>query len=120
MKVSIIHKSNVKTDVLDGLAKELPVVIAGALEVPGGKLAILKPEQIWLDFSEASARDTGPDIRVMVFARGNVPRTSAENDLAKAILEKIVTLTSKSGSVYSAAIRLYFMEIGAAEYIPAC
>ena len=116
MNATIITKSNVKSSVLDELAKDLPTIIAGVLQVPGGNLAIVKPEQISLKFSQASVRDVGSDIRVMVFARSNDPRKSSENDLAKEILEKVVTLSAKSFEEYSVDIRLYLTEIGAAEY----
>lgn len=116
MNATIITKSNVKSSVLDELARDLPTIIAGVLQVPGGNLAIVKPEQISLEFSQASARDVGSDIRVMVFARSNDPRKSSENDLAKEILEKVVSLSAKSFEEYSVDIRLYLTEIGAAEH----
>jgi phosphate starvation-inducible protein PhoH len=119
MNVSIISKANVKNMVLDELAKELPVIISGLLEVPGGKLAILKPEQISLEFSHASTRDVGSDIRISVFARSIRPRTITQNNLVKTILEKVVTLIAKTGEELSVSIRLYLTEIGAAEYSPA-
>ena len=118
MNASIINKPNVKSIVLDELAMELPVIIAEVLEVPGGNLARLKPEQISLEFSQANSRDVGSDIRIMVFARSNDPRTSTENDRAKAILEKVVALIAKTGEECSVDIRLYLMEIGAAEHPP--
>lgn len=120
MNASIINKPNVKNIVLDELVKELPAIIAGVMEVPGGNLARLKPEQVSLAFSQANVRDVGPDIRIMVFARSNNPRTSTENDRAKAILEKVVALIKKTGGECSVDIRLYLMEIGAAEYSPGC
>lgn len=116
MNVSIVNKESVKGGVLDDLARELPVIISEVLEVPGGKLAILKPEQVSLEFSQASARDVGSDIRIMVFARSNDPRASTEKNLAREILEKIVALVARSGENYSLSIRLYLMEIGVAEY----
>ena len=118
MKVSIISKSSVKDETLDVLANELPVILSEMLEVPGGNLAILKPGQVSLEFSQASARDVGSDIRVNVFARKNDPRSSAENKLTKAILEKLVTSIAKTGEEYSVSIRLYLTQIGAAEYSP--
>ena len=118
MNVSIVYKSNVKSGVLDELAKELPAIMSEVLEVPGGKLAILKPEQVSLQFSEASSRDIGPDIRVMVFARTNIPRASTEKNLAKAILKKVTAVVTTSGEKYSVNIRLYLMEIGVAEHSP--
>jgi hypothetical protein len=51
----------------------------------------------------------------MVFARSNDPRTSSENDLARAVLEKVTTLISTSGEKYSVNTRIYLMEIGVAE-----
>jgi hypothetical protein len=116
MNASIIYKTNVSDDVLDALAKELPAIAAEVMEVPGGNLARLKPEQISLVFSQASSRDVGSDIRILVFARSNSPRTSTGNDRAGAILQRIVALTAAAGVDYSIDIRLYFMEIGAAKH----
>lgn len=115
MNVSITYKSNVKNGVLDGLSRELPVIMSEVLEVPGGKLAILKPEQVSLQFSQASPYDIGSDIRVMVFARTNIPRASTEKNLAKLILKKVVASVTSSGEIHSVNIRLYLMEIGMAE-----
>ena len=116
MNVSIINKPNVKSSVLDELARELPVIIADVMQVPGGNMALLKPDQVSLEFSQASLRDIGSDLRIMVFARSNDPRTSTENDRAKAILEKVVALIATSGEECSVDIRLYLMEVGAAEH----
>ncbi len=116
MNVSIVYKSNVKDSVLDDLAKELPVIFSEVLEVPGGKLAILKPEQVSLQFSQANIRDVGSDLRVMVFARTNIPRSSTEKNLANTILKKVVAVITTSGEKYSVNVRLYLMEIGVAEY----
>jgi len=116
MNATIISKSNVNNSALDMLAKELPAIIARVLEVPGGNVALLKPEQISLEFSTASLRDVGSDIRIMVYAKSNTTRTSTENDRAKTILEKVVALISQSGEEYSVDIRLYLMAIGAAEH----
>lgn len=118
MNVLIINRVNVRDGVMDDLAKELPVIISGVLEVRGGNMALLKPEQVSLEFSPANSRDVGADLRIMVFARSNDPRTSTENSLARAILEKVNTLVAKSGEEYSVDIRLYLMEIGAANYAP--
>lgn len=116
MNVTIVNKSHVKSDVLDSLATELPSIMSEVLEIPGGKVAILKPEQVSMEFSQASARDVGSDIKIMVFARKNNPRSSTENDMAKEILEKVVALIAKSGEKYSLNIRLYLTDIGVAEY----
>jgi hypothetical protein len=116
MNVSIVNKSNVKSGVLDVLARELPIHISEVLEVRGGKVAILKPEQVCLEFYQASTRDIGPDIKIMLYARRNETRASTENDLAKEILEKVIALVATSGEEYSVSIRLYLMDIGAAEY----
>lgn len=116
MNATIIHKTNVSSEVLDNLANKLPSILANALEVPGGKLAILKPEQVSLEFSQASPRDVGSDIKIMVFARSIVPRSSKEKDLAREILEKVISLSTASGEEHSVDIRLYLMEIGAAEH----
>ena len=39
MNASIIYKANVKGNVLDELASELPVIIADVMTVPGGNVA---------------------------------------------------------------------------------
>lgn len=116
MNASIIYKMNVKSHVLDELAKELPVIIAEVMEVPGGNVARLKPEQVSMVFSQASTRDVGSDIRIMAFAKSNDPRTSTGNDRANEILEKVVALNFKCGQECSVDIRLYFMDIAAAEH----
>jgi hypothetical protein len=116
MNVSIITKPNVESSVLDELAKELPAIIAEVMQVPGGNLALLKPKQVSLEFSTASLRDIGSDIRIKVFARSNDPRTLTENDRAKAILEKVTAVIATSGEECSVDIRLYLMEVGAAEH----
>ena len=116
MNATIIHKTNVKGEVLDELATALPSIISEVLEVAGGKVAILKPEQVLLEFSQASHRDVGADIRIMLFARRNATRTSHENDLARSILEKVISLTAKNGEDYSFDVRLYLMEVGAADH----
>lgn len=118
MNATVIHKSNVNNAVLDELAAALPGIISDALELPGGKLAILKPDQVALEFSQASPRDTGSDIKIMVFARSLILRSSNEKELAREILEKIVLLTTKPGEDYSIDVRLYLLEIGAAEHLP--
>ena len=69
-----------------------------------------------MQFSPASTRDVGSDIRVMVFARTNIPRASTEKNLANTILEKVVAVIVDSGEKYSVNVRLYLMEIGVAEY----
>ena len=118
MNVEIVHKANVSDAVLDGLANKLPSIVSGLLEVPGGQWAILKPEQISLQFSSASVRDIGSDLRINVLARSISPRTSAGNKLAAAILDQVVALVGALGGKYSVTIRLYLTEIGAAEYAP--
>jgi len=117
MNVTVITKSNVKSEALDIMAKELPAIISGLLEVPGGYMALLKPEQVSLEFSEASARDVGSDIRIKILASSNEPRLSSKHSLAREILEKIVTLFSNFADNYSIDIRLYLMEIGVAEHV---
>jgi hypothetical protein len=116
MNATIVHKINVKESVLDALARELPAITADTLEVPGGNVALLKPEQIVLKFSHASIRDVGPDINIMIFARKNDTRTSSENALARLIIEKVVELISNSGEEYSVNVRLYLMDIGIASH----
>jgi hypothetical protein len=116
MNATIVHKTHVKSGVLDAFVMGLPGIISDELEVAGGKVAILKPEQVLLEFSQASLRDVGPDIRIMIFARHNTARTSHENALAKSILEKVIALITSFGEEYSVDVRLYLTEIGAAEH----
>jgi hypothetical protein len=118
MNSTIIHRVHVSGSVLDNLAKALPGIISDALEVAGGNLAILKPNQVSLEFSQASPRDVGSDIKIIIFARNLTPRSSKEKDLAKEILEKVVFLACKPGEEYSIDIRLYLMEVGVAEHLP--
>ena len=118
MNATIIHKTSVKGEVLDELATGLPCIISEELEVAGGSVAILKPEQILLEFSQASQRDVGTDIRIMLFARSNTSRTSHENALARSILGKVISLIAKFSEDYSVDVRLYLMEIGAADHLP--
>lgn len=114
MNVLIINKAEVKESTLDGLAEELPVIISGVLEVRGANMALLKPGQVSLQFSQASVRDIGADLRIMVFARSNDPRISTENSRAREILEKVTALVRKTGEEYSVDVRLYLVEIGEA------
>ncbi|NTV50974.1 MAG: hypothetical protein HGB32_15870 [Geobacteraceae bacterium] len=116
MNATIIHKTKVTNEVLDHLATTLPDIISDSLELPGGKVAILKPEQVSLEFSQASPRDTGSDIKIMLFAKRLILRSSNEKELAKEILDKVVLLTTKSGEEYSIDVRLYLMDIGAADH----
>jgi hypothetical protein len=118
MNASVISKASVKDNVLDELAEELPVIISQVMEIPGGNLALVKPEQVFLEFSEANLRDKGSDIRIAVFARKNAPRTSKENVLANEILAKVQELIVACGEDYSIDIRIYLMDIGAAEHLP--
>lgn len=113
MNVSIVYKTKVTEKALDELAMGLPVIISGVLEVPGGKLAILKPQQISLVFSQANSRDVGSDIKIVAFARSNDPRSSTENELARTILERVI---ASVGENYSVDVRIYLVEIGAAEH----
>lgn len=118
MNVAVIYKKHVAERVLDDFVRELPVIMSDVLEVPGGKVAILKPEQVSLEFTEANHRDVGEDIRIMIFARSNDPRTSSENVLTREVLGKVVALIRRSGEDYSVNVRLYLMEIGKANHIP--
>ena len=116
MNATIISKPQVTNSVLEVLARELPAIIAEVLQVPGGRMALLKPGQVSLAFSQASPRDVGSDIRVMVFARSNDPRTLTEHERAQAILDKVMAVIATTGEDCSVDIRLYLMEIGAAEH----
>ncbi|MFZ4859685.1 MAG: hypothetical protein ACOYL3_25215 [Desulfuromonadaceae bacterium] len=116
MNATIIHKANIKSGVLDAFATGLQSIISDTLEVAGGKVAILKPEQVLLEFSQASLRDVGPDIRIIIFARSNSTRTTHENALARSILEKVVALIANFDEEHSVDVRLYLMDIGAAEH----
>ena len=115
MNVTIIHKPHVKGIVLDELSRELPAIVADVMQVPGGNVAIVRPEQVSLEFSEASPRDVGSDIRLKLYARSNNLRSSTGNDRAKSILEKIIALIARFDEECSVDIRLYLMEVGAAE-----
>ena len=115
MNVEIRYMARVKEEALDGLARELPAIIAGVLEVPGGKMAIVRPEQVSLEFSPASSRDVGDDIRIKVFARSNDPRTSTEHALAREILDKVMAVV---GGGCSIDVRLYLLEVGKAHHLP--
>lgn len=119
MNVTIIHKNTVTDQVLDVLALRLPAVIAGALEVPGGNVAPLKPEQVALAFVPASRRDSGSDLRTLVYAKKIDLRLKNENELAQTILEKVCGAVREGGGDHSVNVRLYFMDIGTAEYSPA-
>ena len=116
MNVTIIHTSKVESTVLDELAKELPGIIADVMQVPGGNVAIVKPEQVSLEFTQASPRDVGSDIRIKLFARHNDRRSTTGNVRATAILEKIDALIARSDEKCSVDVRLYLMEVGAAEH----
>lgn len=118
MNVAIIYKKQVSEQVLDDFVQELPVIMSDVLEVPGGKVAILKPEQVSLEFSEANRRDIGADIRIMILARSNAPRTSSEHVLTQKITDMVVALVQKSGEDYSVNVRLYLIEIGKGDYVP--
>ena len=116
MNVSVITKSHVSPEALDALARELPAVLSELLEVPGGYMALLKPEQVSLEFLQASVRDVGSDVRIKVLSSTNEPRLSSKQGLARGILEKVVALFSELGEEYSVDIRLYLVEIGVAEH----
>lgn len=116
MNVAIIYKKQVSEQVLDDFVQELPVIMSDVLEVPGGKVAILKPEQVSLEFSEANPRDIGADIRIMIFARSNAPRTSSEHVLTQKILDKVVALVRRAGKDHSVNVRLYLIEIGKGDH----
>ena len=117
MNIKIVYMPKVSGEVLDSLAKELPAIISEVMEVAGGKLAILKRDQVSLEFSQASTRDTGSDVRIMIFSRDIDTRKSCEHSQAQVILEKLVPLISKEDSSLSINIRIYFMDIRAAEHI---
>jgi hypothetical protein len=117
MNVTIVSKQNVTNSALDLLAAELPAIIAGELDVPGGNLARIRPEQISIHFSPASSRDVGADLKIMAFAKRNDPRISTENERARKILEKLLALSGNPLNAYSIDIRLYFLEIGSAEQV---
>lgn len=118
MNVTIIIKPDVKNGTLDDLSRELPAIISKIMHVPGGRMAIVRPQEVYLHFCQASVRDIGSDIKVEVFARSNDSRTSAEDDLAREALDRITSVIRNSGEDYSVDIRIYLMEIGAANYSP--
>ena len=115
MNATIIHKANVTDTLLDNLAKALPGILADTLEAPGGRAAIVKPDQVSLEFSQASPRDVGSDIKIMIFAKELPSRASREKEMAKKILESIVSLPTKPGDAHTIDVRLYLMVVGVAE-----
>ncbi len=115
MNTTIIHKANVSDIILDNLAQALPGILADTLEAPGGRAAIVKPDQISLVFSQASPRDIGSDIKILTFAKDLPSRASREKEMAKKILESIVSLPSKPGETHTIDVRLYLMVVGVAE-----
>jgi len=113
MNVAISYKPNVKTRVRDELANELPRIISETMDT--GYVVRVKPDQIALAFTSSSPRDTGADIKIIVFAQRNEPRISTEDARAKMILDRVLAASSESGEKYSVDVRIYLMEIGAAE-----
>jgi len=113
LNVSITYKPNVQNSVLDELSNELPHIISETMDT--GYVVRVKPEQISLAFSTSDPRDTGADIKIIVFAQKNEPRISTEDARAKMILDKVIASNAKTGEKYSVDVRLYLMEIGAAE-----
>jgi hypothetical protein len=118
MNATIIHKTIVSESVLDNLANALPGIIADALELPGGKMAIVKPEQLALHFTQASKRDVGSDIKIMIFARNLLMRSAGEKEPAKDILDSVVALSSKPGEEHSIDVRVYLAAINKSEHLP--
>jgi hypothetical protein len=115
MNTTITHRANVSDAVLDDLAKALPGILADTLEAPGGRAAIVKPDQISLVFSQASARDIGSDIKIMIFAKELPSRASREKEMANKILDAIMQLPSKPGDAHKIDVRLYLLIVGVAE-----
>ena len=115
MNVTIVHQKNVSETLLDDMAKALPGILADTLEVAGGRAAIVKPEQVSLEFIQASHRDSGSDIKLMIFAKELPSRAAREKEMAKKIIDSIVSLPTKPGDNYTIDVRLYLMVIGAAE-----
>lgn len=115
MNAMIVHKSNVSDTLLDDLAKALPGILADTLEAPGGRAAIVKPEQISLEFSQASPRDIGSDIKILVFAKALPSRADREKEMSNKILQSVSALTATLGETHSINVRLYLMIVGGAE-----
>ena len=114
LQTLIFHQEKVSDRALDQLQANLPVIIADVLRVPGGNLALLESGQISLHFIEASRRDVGKNIHVLIYAGLNEPRQADRTDRAKKIRQEIVALI---GDEYTVDVRLYLQYIGAGEEI---
>ncbi len=114
LQTVIFHQKIVSDAALDQIQANLPTIVADVLRVPGGNLALLEAQQISLHFIEASRRDVGKNIHVLIYAGLNDPRQADRTNRAKKIREEIVTLI---GDEYSVDVRLYLQYIGAAEEV---
>ncbi len=111
LQTLIFHQKIVSDNVLDQLQAKLPAIIADVLQVPGGNMALLEAEQISLHFMEASRRDVGKNINVLIYAGLNEPRQIDRANRANRIREDIVALI---GADFTIDVRLYLQYIGAA------
>jgi hypothetical protein len=114
LQTLIFHQKIVPDHLLDQLQENLPAIIADILRVPGGNLALLEARQISLHFIEASRRDVGKNIHVLIYAGLNEPRQTDRTNRANKIREEIFSLI---GNEYTVDVRLYLQYIGAAEDI---
>ena len=113
MNISVKYNPIVSNSLLDQLSNELPRIISETMDT--GYVVRVRPEQISLAFSPSTTRDTGADIKIIVFAQKNEPRISTKDERAKMILDKVIALNAEFGGNCSIDVRLYLMEIGAAE-----
>lgn len=112
LQTLIFHQEVVSDHALDRLQVSLPSIIADVLRVPGGNVALLEAQQISLHFIQASPRDVGKNINLLIYASLNEPRRSDKTKRATKIRDEIVALI---GNDYTVDVRLYLQEIGAAQ-----
>jgi|GEM_PF-1097035 len=112
LQTLIFHQEIVSEQALDQLQEKLPAIIADALRVPGGNMALLESRQISLHFMQASRRDVCKNLHVLIYAGLNEPRQTDRTNRANRIREELGALI---GSEYTVDVRLYLQYIGAAE-----
>ena len=112
LQTLIFHQEIVSEQALDQLQEKLPAIIADALRVPGGNMALLESRQISLHFMQASRRDVCKNLHVLIYAGLNEPRQTDRTNRANRIREELGALI---GSEYNVDVRLYLQYIGAAE-----
>ncbi len=112
LQTLIFHQEIVSDAALDQLQANLPGIVAGVLQVPGGNMALLEAEQISLHFIAASRRDVGKNLHILIYAGLNEPRQRDRTNRANKIKEEIGALI---GGEYTIDVRIYLQYIGAAE-----